>query len=302
MLGNLMTVLLTCLLVTGLLVIAPAVNATAIGRSLLSRLQPSRLGSGQSRQGSAGLLIAAVAAFLLVVGIGAATSYFPDRSEVAGPSHSGSSDDPIARLKDYTRTMGTEDGTSKAAAGKPLPDVNTMIDRLAARLKTAPDDAKGWRMLGWSYFHTARYKEAVSALARAIELDPSSDELKRAYEEAKTKVSESDSSETAPPLQAAAPAKSLSAPSAEQVAAYAAMPAHEREAAIRSMVDALSDRLDSAPRDVDGWTRLMRSRVVLGERDRAATAFRKALDVFKDDMAASGRIAAAATELGLKSE
>ena len=46
----------------------------------------------------------------------------------------------------------------------------------------------------------------------------------------------------------------------------------------------------------------MRSRVVLGERDVAATAFRKALEVFKDDSAATGKITAAAIELGLKAE
>ena len=55
------------------------------------------------------------------------------------------------------------------------------------------------------------------------------------------------------------------------------------------MVDGLADRLESSPRDVEGWTRLMRSRVVLGEREVAATAFRKALDVFKDDAAASSQ-------------
>ena len=46
----------------------------------------------------------------------------------------------------------------------------------------------------------------------------------------------------------------------------------------------------------------MRSRVVLGEREVAATAFRKALEIFMDDLAASGQITAAATELGLKAE
>jgi hypothetical protein len=46
----------------------------------------------------------------------------------------------------------------------------------------------------------------------------------------------------------------------------------------------------------------MRSRVVLGEREVAASAFRKALEVFKDDTAATGRIMAAAVELGLKAE
>jgi cytochrome c-type biogenesis protein CcmH len=80
------------------------------------------------------------------------------------------------------------------------------------------------------------------------------------------------------------------------------MPPHERNAQIRSMVDGLAARLESSPRDVEGWIRLMRSRVVLGEREVAATTFRKALEVFKDDSAASGTIAAAATELGLKVE
>jgi cytochrome c-type biogenesis protein CcmH len=68
------------------------------------------------------------------------------------------------------------------------------------------------------------------------------------------------------------------------------------------MVDGLADRLEKSPRDVDGWTRLMRSRVVLGEREVASTALRKALEVFKDDSAASSTITAAAIELGLKAE
>jgi hypothetical protein len=46
----------------------------------------------------------------------------------------------------------------------------------------------------------------------------------------------------------------------------------------------------------------MRSRVVLGEREIAITALRKALEVFRDDSAATGKITAAAIELGLKAE
>ena len=81
-----------------------------------------------------------------------------------------------------------------------------------------------------------------------------------------------------------------------------AMPAEDRAAAIRSMVDGLASRLESSPRDVEGWSRLMRSRVVLGEKDAADAALRRALDIFKDDTAASERIKAAAIELGLKVE
>jgi hypothetical protein len=39
---------------------------------------------------------------------------------------------------------------------------------------------------------------------------------------------------------------------------------------------------------------------VRGEREIAATAFRKALEVFKDDSEASSTITATAIELGLK--
>ncbi len=208
----------------------------------------------------------------------------------------------LARLMDYTRSIGTEEPASTAAAGKLLPDVNTMIERLAARLETTPEDIEGWRMLGWSYFHTARYQQAATAYARAVELDPSSAELKRSYEEAKAKASESDNSETASSLQTEAVGKGGDGPSVEKITKSEAMPPPEHDAAIRSMVDGLADRLESSPRDVEGWTLLMRSRVVLGEREVAATAFRKALEVFKDDSAASGKITAAAIELGLKAE
>jgi tetratricopeptide (TPR) repeat protein len=250
--------------------------------ALLSRLRPSSWGGGQGFRGTAGTLMVAAAVFLLVAGIGAGTFYLGDPPEAtgSGESHSGS-DGEIARLKDYARSIGAGKPASTAEPGKPLLDVNTMIERLAARLETAPEDVKGWRMLGWSYFHTGRYKEAASAWARAVELDPNSSELKLAYEEAKAKAS--DNSETASSLQKA-------------------MPRREHDTAIETMVDGLANRLERSPRDVDGWTRLMRSRVVLGEREVAATAFRKALEVFKDDSAASGQITATAIELGLKAE
>ena len=68
------------------------------------------------------------------------------------------------------------------------------------------------------------------------------------------------------------------------------------------MVDGLAARLETSPRDAEGWARLMRSRMVLGEREAAVAAYRKALDVFKDDAAATGQVGAAASELGLKTQ
>jgi cytochrome c-type biogenesis protein CcmH len=253
-------------------------------------------------------LTVAAAGFLLVAGIGATAFYLGDPPEAIGsadtisPSQPGSDGEMLAHLKDYTRSIGTKEPASKTAAGKPLPDVNTMIERLAARLETTPEDIQGWRMLGWSYFHTARYKQAATAFARAVELDPNSAELKLSYEEAKAKASESDNLETASSLQTETVGKGNDGPSVEKNTKSEVAPPHEQDTVVRSMVDRLADRLDSSPQDVEGWTLLMRSRVVRGEREIAATAFRKALEVFKEDSAASGKITAAAIELALKAK
>ena len=154
-------------------------------RDLRSRLRSSSWRFGQGLRGTAGTLIVPAAVFLLVAGIGAAISYLRDPPEATGSgdamsslSRSGSDGEMLARLKDYTRSIGTEEPASVAAAGELLPDVSTMIERLAARLETTPEDIKGWRMLGWSYFHTGRYEQAAAAYARAVELDPNSAELK----------------------------------------------------------------------------------------------------------------------------
>jgi tetratricopeptide (TPR) repeat protein len=136
-----------------------------------------------------GMPVVAGAVFVLIAGIGAATTYLAKPPDTTRAEHSSSHDETLARLKDYTHSIGTEAPAPAATPSKSLPDVNTMIERLSARLEASPDDAKGWRMLGWSYFHTERYKEAVVAYARAVALDANSAELKLEFEQAKAKAS-----------------------------------------------------------------------------------------------------------------
>jgi cytochrome c-type biogenesis protein CcmH len=45
--------------------------------------------------------------------------------------------------------------------------VEAMVNRLAARLRENPDDAKGWKLLGRSYGVMGRFDEAVDAYAKA---------------------------------------------------------------------------------------------------------------------------------------
>ena len=88
-------------------------------------------------------------------------------------------------------------------------------------------------------------------------------------------------------------------PSAEDVRSAEAMPPARRLAMIRDMVDRLAQRLEQQPRDIEGWIKLMRSRLVLGEPEAAKQAFERALATFDDTPKEQDRIAAAARDLGL---
>jgi cytochrome c-type biogenesis protein CcmH len=61
-------------------------------------------------------------------------------------------------------------------------------------------------------------------------------------------------------------------PSAADVAAAASMSDEERREMVRGMVARLADRLHDNGADVEGWLRLVRAYVVLGDRDKAKGA------------------------------
>jgi cytochrome c-type biogenesis protein CcmH len=88
-------------------------------------------------------------------------------------------------------------------------------------------------------------------------------------------------------------------PTPEDVRAAEAMLPAERSAMIRGMVDGLANRLEQSPRDADGWIKLIRSRVVLGETELAKRALARGLEVFTDDKQQQDRIVTAAQQLGL---
>jgi cytochrome c-type biogenesis protein CcmH len=88
-------------------------------------------------------------------------------------------------------------------------------------------------------------------------------------------------------------------PTAEQIQRIEELPGDEQQILIRGMVSTLADRLQKQPQDEEGWLRLIRSRLVLGEEKAAREALSQALAVFSDDGPAGARIAAAAKELGI---
>ncbi len=88
-------------------------------------------------------------------------------------------------------------------------------------------------------------------------------------------------------------------PRADDIRRAEAMAPADRAAMIRNMVDSLASRLEASPHDADGWIKLIRSRTVLGETDKANQALGRALKVFENEASDRERISAAAQQLGL---
>ena len=76
----------------------------------------------------------------------------------------------------------------------------------------------------------------------------------------------------APPVAALPPMAQTPGPNAADIAAAGGMSEKDRGDMIRGMVARLAEKLKQDGRDFDGWQRLLRAYVVLGERDKANAA------------------------------
>jgi cytochrome c-type biogenesis protein CcmH len=259
---------------------------------------------------------------------------------------------------------------------QPVGDIDSMIASLEGRLKQDPDNAEGWRMLGWSYFETRDLARSAAAYRRAAQVEPNNPENWSSLGEALQTASTTVSPEAASAFQRAiklqpqdpraryflAVQKDLSgqheaaiadwiallgdtpagapweadlrrtiqevasrekidiagrmpAPSApsggsvataaipgptpEQLAAASSIPPSQQDEMVQGMVSRLANRLKTNPKDADGWIRLMRARMVLGETDKATAALRTGQEAFKGDSATQARLSQAAAELGV---
>lgn len=68
--------------------------------------------------------------------------------------------------------------------------VDGMVSKLTARLQANPQDAEGWRMMGWAQFNLQHYSESADAYAKALALQPTNADYKSAYAEALVQVSQ----------------------------------------------------------------------------------------------------------------
>ena len=66
----------------------------------------------------------------------------------------------------------------------------------------------------------------------------------------------------------------------DQLAAASSIPPSQQDQMVQGMVERLAARLKANPKDADGWIRLMRSRMVLGQKDQARDALKNGLAAF----------------------
>jgi cytochrome c-type biogenesis protein CcmH len=99
-----------------------------------------------------------------------------------------------------------------------------------------------------------------------------------------------------------APAPGITAPgpTSDDVAAAGAMSEKDRADMIRNMVARLADRLKENGSDVEGWQRLFRAYLVLGEREKAIAAANAAKRALANDVDKLRRIEDTIKSLGLE--
>ncbi len=91
-------------------------------------------------------------------------------------------------------------------------------------------------------------------------------------------------------------------PSADDIAAAQDMSAGDRQEMIRGMVESLASRLKEDPVNLEGWARLIRSHVVLDQKDQAAAALKESQKTFPADGDEGKQLLALARELGIKTD
>ena len=168
-------------------------------------------------------------------------------------------------------------------ANASLPELVATLEQQLAEMETP--DPNGYVILARTRMQLGRFDDAIAAYDRAVALLP--DEPRLADERASALDFIASQTARAPALDQGA------------VDAMAALTPEDRLAAIEGMVEGLEARLQANPDDLAGWTRLIRSQLVLGQVANARANLANARTSFSEDPAALSTLDALATELNL---
>lgn len=197
-------------------------------------------------------------------------------------------------------------------------DFAALVATVEAHLAQDPNDIEGWKVLAPAYKREKRWNDAAEAYANVLRLAPPTSEAVTDYgemlvfanegmvtDEAQRAFAEALKLEATNPrakfyydmaLKQEGEAPALSD---EQIAAGQAMSTQDQTAMIAGMMDGLEQKLGNNSRDLEGWKRLIRTRSISNEIDKAKISLDLAMNVFKDEPASLDALRDLAKELGI---
>jgi cytochrome c-type biogenesis protein CcmH len=187
--------------------------------------------------------------------------------EVLGPVYMrlGRYDDAVRARRTVLRLLGPSaareadlgEAITGAQNGIVTAEAKEAFDRAVA---LDPRDVRARYFLGLAAEQDGRPKEAA-AIWRALLAEASADAAWAGFVR-----------ESLARVDPAAAASSQPGPSADDVAAASEMSPEQRTAMVRGMVSRLAERLKQDGSDVEGWLRLLRAYMVLGDKEQARAA------------------------------
>ncbi len=210
--------------------------------------------------------------------------------EVLAPIYlrSGRFDDAVKARQNALRLLGATparqsdlgEALTAAANGVVTSEAKTEFDRAAA---ADPNDDKAQFFIGLAAEQDGKLSDAALIWRKMLGRAKSDTPWRMMVEQSIARVSPG----------------ATSGPNADDIAAAEALAPEQRNAMIAGMVERLAARLKDNASDLDGWVRLVRAYMVIGEKDKARAALADARNAFRDDTEKQGRIDDVARSLGL---
>jgi cytochrome c-type biogenesis protein CcmH len=166
-----------------------------IKRRILAASRAERAAAEGLSSGERKLVLVAVAGLMILGSVGLYIMYgtptLPGASAEAERLQGAAAVEALAAATSQVaaqplavQRQGPPQGQAPGQLPRQLGSVDEMVERLVEKLKRNPNDADGWRMLGWSYFNTERFADSAAAYAKAVALSPGAADLASAYGEA----------------------------------------------------------------------------------------------------------------------
>jgi cytochrome c-type biogenesis protein CcmH len=217
--------------------------------------------------------------------------------DVLAPIYSrlGRFDESVAAYRNAIRldgaTAARESGLGEAIAGAAGGLVSSDARAAFGRaLALEPGQPKASFYLATSLAQEGRVADAVAAWQAMLGPLPAGSPWRSAAEQAISQAR----AEFATADGAARPG-----PTQEEIDAAAGMSEADRNAMIETMVAGLDEKLRQNPRDLEGWTRLVRSYVMLGKTDAARDAVKRGMLALGEGSDEAGRLGSFSGSLGL---